>query len=87
MIFATPPEAGDVTMRRWTDQVPGALWLAKARMTFDLWLEFGQRNGWCSDEFCLTHEGYPMTSEEEDEWAEGCDPCAHMVRLGFPPMP
>jgi hypothetical protein len=51
-------------------------------MTFEQWLQYGKDNGFCTDQFCLTHDGYPMHPSEEAEIDEGYDPCAHMVRLG-----
>lgn len=53
-----------------------------SRMDFETWLNFGIINGYCSEQFCNTHDGYPMHESEELEWDEGNDPCAHMVRLG-----
>jgi len=51
-------------------------------MDFDQWLKYGIDNGFCTDQFCNTHDGFPMSEAEEAEWEEGGDPCAHMVRLG-----
>jgi hypothetical protein len=51
-------------------------------MTFEEWLEFGIKNGYCSDQFCDTHDGPPMHESEEKAWEDGGDPCMHMVRLG-----
>jgi hypothetical protein len=53
-------------------------------MTFDEWLQVGIDNGFCTEPFCNTHDGYPMHPSEEAEWEEGHDPCASMVRLGTP---
>ena len=55
-----------------------------AQMTFDDWLRFGIDNKYCSDQFCVMHDAYPMHESEEAEMDEGHDPCAHMVRLGSP---
>lgn len=49
-------------------------------MTFDEWLEYGFNNGWVGPDVCITHDGLPMTEEEEQEMDEG-DPCVHVVRL------
>ena len=51
-------------------------------MTFDEWLKFGIDNGYCTDQFCSTHDGGPMHESEELAWDRGDDPCLHMVRLG-----
>lgn len=53
----------------------------KDPMDFDKWLEFGIRNGWCGPAVCSTHDGIPYSREEEAEWEEGHDPCAHILRL------
>jgi len=53
------------------------------RMTFDEWLEYGEEHGYCSEQFCNTHDLVPMHESEQKAWEEyGEDPCAHMVRLG-----
>jgi hypothetical protein len=48
---------------------------------FQEWLEFGHSKGWISDVFCNTHDGGPMTDEENQEWEEGGDPCMFCVRV------
>ena len=49
-------------------------------MTFDEWLQIGLDNKWCGPSVCSTHDGIPMSGEEEDEMYEG-DPCIHIIRL------
>ena len=51
-------------------------------MDFDQWLKYGIDNNFCTNQFCNTHDGYPMSETEETQWEDGGDPCAHMVRLG-----
>lgn len=51
-------------------------------MEFNEWLEYGIEKGFCTPQFCNTHDGYPMHESEVNEWEEGGDPCAFMVRLG-----
>ena len=53
-------------------------------MTFKEWLKYGVKQGYCSEQFCDTHDGPPMHESEELAWEEGEDPCMHMVRLGQP---
>lgn len=50
------------------------------------WLQHGQRQGWISKQFCMTHDGPPTTSDEDDEWESGGDPCCFCVRLKEPDM-
>ena len=50
-------------------------------LEFEIWLKSGYDRGWISDVFCNTHDGPPLTDEEEQEWNEGGDPCCHVVRL------
>ena len=52
------------------------------KLTFEEWYQYGVENGFCSPQFCNTHDGYPMHESEVDAWDQGGDPCAHMVRLG-----
>jgi hypothetical protein len=48
---------------------------------FEIWLKSGYDRGWVSDVFCNTHDGAPMTDEEEEEWSEGGDPCSFHVKV------
>ena len=50
-------------------------------MTQHEWLEMGVANGWCSRDFCYTHDSPEMTDAENAEWDDGYDPCIHCVRL------
>jgi len=53
-----------------------------ADMTFGEWLDYGVQNGYCTEQFCATHDGGPMSEREVKEWEEGGDPCNHVVRIG-----
>jgi hypothetical protein len=53
-------------------------------MNFDKWLEYGFKKGYCSKQFCDTHDGGPLTPKEMRAWDDGDDPCSHHVRLGTP---
>lgn len=48
---------------------------------FDEWLQYGIDKSWISNPTCATHEGVPDTEEEYLEFAEGHDPCQHVLRL------
>ena len=49
---------------------------------FGIWLKNGIDRGWVTEPFCFTHDGDPyMTEEEEQEWEDGGDPCAFVVKL------
>lgn len=50
-------------------------------MEFYEWLKIGIDNGWVSDAVCDTHEGIPMTNEENNKWEEGEDPCIIAIRV------
>jgi len=51
-------------------------------MDFDGWLKYGIAQGFCSPQFCETHDGGPWSGKELELWESGEDPCRHMVRLG-----
>ena len=53
-------------------------------LTFDAWLAIGNFLGYCSEQFCETHDGGPFTEAEYAAWDNGDDPCRHVVRLGTP---
>ena len=53
-------------------------------MTVFDWIDLGVQRGFCSPVVCETHEGLPLTIEEETEFEEGFDPCLHAVRI-LPP--
>jgi hypothetical protein len=50
-------------------------------VTFAEWLVLGADMGWCSLPVCSTHDGAPLTQEEEAENDAGGDPCVPVVRL------
>lgn len=45
------------------------------------WLEIGTGKGWVSYGHCMTHDYVPMRPEEEEEEAEGGDPCIVVMRV------
>ena len=46
------------------------------------WLRTGIDKKFISTPFCFTHDGDPfMTQEEGEQWNEGGDPCAFVVKL------
>jgi hypothetical protein len=49
-------------------------------MDFNEWLKIGMENSWCGPAVCETHDGLPMSEEENEEFWES-DPCIHIVRL------
>jgi hypothetical protein len=50
-------------------------------MNITQWIKYGVDNGFCTPSYCDTHDGMPLTAEEENLWEVGEDPCAHAVRL------
>jgi hypothetical protein len=49
--------------------------------TYEEWLQYGVSEGWCGVPVCITHDGEPLTDEEEAQFSEGEDPCVHMMRM------
>ena len=49
-------------------------------MTFDDWMKYGIKQGWCGAPVCYTHDGLPTSPEEDEEFEMG-DPCIHIVRM------
>lgn len=45
------------------------------------WLNQGIEAGFCSPPVCSTHDGLPLTDEEDAEFEEGFDPCVQAVRI------
>lgn len=53
-------------------------------MTYDRFLQMlahAAEQGWVSDIHCATHDGIRTTGEEAEQWEEGFDPCAPVIRL------
>lgn len=50
-------------------------------LTFSEWMTYGIEKGWCGPPVCYTHDGLPMSNEEDVEFGEGQDPCMHIVRM------
>ena len=48
---------------------------------FVAWFQRGKEQGWVSDIYCGTHEGPPLTEEEEQDWEDGGDPCVFEMRI------
>jgi hypothetical protein len=45
------------------------------------WLNVGVDKGWVSSPVCSTHDGFPLTENEESWFEDGDDPCVAVVRL------
>ena len=52
-----------------------------AELGFDEWMSYGIKKGWCGPPVCHTHDGLPMSEQEDVEFGEGQDPCIHVVRM------
>lgn len=51
-------------------------------MTFDEWLQIGIDNNWCGPAVCETHDGLPLSVDEEEIFVDmGLDTCIHILRL------
>ena len=50
-------------------------------LEFEIWLKSGYDRGWISHVFCNTHDGPPISDEEEQDWNEGGDPCSFHVKV------
>lgn len=48
--------------------------------TFDEWLQEGISNGFVGPAICYTHDGLPVSEQEDNEFEEG-DPCVNILRL------
>jgi hypothetical protein len=48
--------------------------------TFDEWLQEGISSGFVGPAICYTHDGLPLSQQEDEEFEEG-DPCIHILRL------
>lgn len=44
------------------------------------WLQYGLDHGYCGPAVCLTHDGTPMTEDEDKEFCDGDDPCIFVFR-------
>lgn len=47
------------------------------------WLNQGIERKWISTPVCATHEGLPLTPDEENEVEVGYDPCIVGMRLWY----
>jgi hypothetical protein len=50
-----------------------------AKMDYNEWIKIGIDAGWCGPAVCFTHDGLPMSLEEEALWEE--ESCIHVIRL------
>lgn len=49
--------------------------------SFDEWIQEGIKQGWCGPPVCYTHDSFPISEQEDEEFGDGGDPCMHMIRL------
>jgi hypothetical protein len=50
-------------------------------LAYEEWMTYGIKKGWCGPPVCYTHDGLPMSEQEDLEFGEGQDPCIHIVRM------
>lgn len=50
-------------------------------MDIDEWLAVGYAAGYCGPVLCYTHDGPPLTEDEENEFNDGGDPCLAVLRV------
>ncbi len=50
------------------------------KLTAQKWIEYGIKRGWCGPPVCATHDGVPL-SEQEEELIDEFDPCFSIIRL------
>lgn len=56
----------------------------KVEVDFSEWLALGMSMGWCGPVVCETHDGLPLSAEEESElFEEGNDPCISIIRVYY----
>lgn len=52
------------------------------RKDYEVWLDYGLKQGWVSSPYCSTHDYAPELSEwEEAELEDGGDPCISVIRI------
>ena len=51
-------------------------------MDFDEWIQYGIERGFCSEQYCDTHDGFPYSPTEGELLKNGNNICIHSVRLG-----
>jgi hypothetical protein len=48
------------------------------------WYNMGVERKWITPAFCMTHDGDPYLTElESQDWEDGGDPCAFVVKLAM----
>jgi hypothetical protein len=52
-----------------------------SQMDFDTWMEIGIMRGFVGAPICYTHDGLPMSADEDEAFDQGDDPCMHILRL------
>lgn len=50
-------------------------------LDYEEWIHYGWQMGYCGPPLCYIHDGFPLSSDEEEEWGDGGDPCLYMVRI------
>lgn len=55
--------------------------MSNKEMGYDDWIRYGLEKGYCGPPVCETHDGLPMSAQEEQDFYDGTDPCIPIVRL------
>ncbi len=55
--------------------------MSESLISFDEWVKLGVSNNFIGPPICSTHDGIPMTQQEEEQFEDGDDPCIHILRL------
>ena len=50
-------------------------------MTREEWLKYGYEQGFCGAVVCLTHDGTPLSEQEEKEFYEDNEICVWAMRM------
>lgn len=54
--------------------------MKEPKLSYEQWRAYGQRQGWVGPGICYTHDGLPLSADEEDEFETG-DPCIYIMRI------
>ena len=50
-------------------------------MTFEEWVRYGLEKGYCGPPVCETHDGLPVSPQEESDFYDGEAPCILILRI------
>jgi len=58
--------------------------MTQSNLSFEEWLQIGVDRGYCTPQYCGTHDAPYLFEDEDAAFSAGADPCIDVVRVYDP---